>query len=101
MTTTTETALTRSLRNACLRYNDSPNRNNRAENPELDEDGVTVHSDGDGYRPSSVRDMLGWIAAGQWDAQGPDESIAPAEDANPAHARLASWWHARDFPGKH
>lgn len=100
MTMTTETDLTRSLRAACLRYNDRPMRALRAENPELAEDGVTVYSDGDGYRPSSVRDMLGWIAAGQWDAQGPDESIAPIEEADPVHARLSSWWHARPFPGK-
>lgn len=87
--------LTQSLQRACENYNNVDRRSYRGENLKLDEDGVTVWSDGDGYRPTSVRDLLGWIAAGQWDAQGPDESIAPAEEANPVHRRLSSWWHAR------
>lgn len=84
-----------SLERACRKYNDRPLRRDRAENPSLMEDGVTVLSDGVPYKPVSVRDMLGWLAAGQWDAQGPDESVAPADEARPAHARLSSWWHAR------
>ncbi len=80
---------------ACRRYNDRPLRALRAENPVLLEDGATVVSDGVEYRPSSLRDMLGWLVAGQWDAQGPDDSVAPDENARPAHRRLASWWHRR------
>lgn len=87
-----ESELTHSLRRACRVYNDRPLRAMRAENPELLEDGVTVESGGDQYQPSSVRDMLGWLAAGQWDADGPDPSVGSDAECRPAHARLTSWW---------
>jgi hypothetical protein len=91
-----------SLERACSMYNDRPLRALRAENPELlDESGgdeVTVVSDGVDYQPRSVRHMLGWLAAGQWDADGPDESVAPASEARPAHRRLASWWRSHTDP---
>lgn len=93
---TDDTPLAASLRRACAMYNDRPLRELRAENPELGDDGVTVFSDGDGYEPTSVRDMLGWLAAGQWDADGPDPSVGGDAPARPAHARLASWWRNRN-----
>lgn len=94
--TAEDTPLAASLRRACAMYNDRPLRALRAEDPQLCEDGVTVVSDGVGYEPESVRDMLGWLAAGQWDADGPDPSVGDDELVRPAHARLASWWRSRN-----
>jgi len=91
-TITPSPATTAAIAAACRHYNDRPLRELRAEDPQLLEDGMTVVSDGCEYQPRDVRDLLGWLAAGQWDAQGPDSSIAPDEEARPAHRRLTSWW---------